>query len=321
MKLIQLKSIGPALAEIEKELENAVATENPELQEASLHLLQAGGKRIRPVFVLISSQFGGAVSEDVKKVAVALELIHTASLVHDDVIDDSNLRRGRPTIKSKWDNRVAMYTGDFMFSKALEAIAQIDNPKLHHILSAAMVEMSVGEMEQIHDLYNSEQNLRNYLRRIKRKTALLIAVSCRLGSAAVGVDETINKSLYRFGYDVGMSFQITDDVLDFTGEEKTLGKPAGGDLKQGNVTLPVLYALQDGERRGDILAFLRADVFDESQWQQALHQVKESGAIEQSRHLSERYLQKAYQTLGTLPDLKAKQSLMEVVDYIGKRKS
>lgn len=320
MKLTELyRDLRPDLSLIEKELERAVKAKQTDLHDASFHLLKAGGKRIRPVFVLLCGQFGQYDVQHVKDVAVALELIHMASLVHDDVIDDAELRRGRPTIKAKWDNRVAMYTGDYMFSKALEWITSIENPKLHKVLSNAIVEMCLGEIEQIRDLYDWQQNFRDYLRRVKRKTALLIAVSCQLGSMASNADPAVARSLYRFGYYVGMSYQITDDILDFVGTEKQLGKPAGSDLRQGNMTLPVLFALRDGKSREEMIEFFRTGPHTQKEWRVLLDKVRNSGGIEFSRALSERYLNKALQVLETLPDLKARQSLFEVASYMGSR--
>ncbi len=189
-----------------------------------MHTLQAGGKRIRPVFVLLAGKFGHYDIEVLKNVAVALELIHMASLVHDDVIDDADLRRGQPTVKAKWDNKIAMYTGDFVFALALELMTNIEKPLAHKILANTMVEVTVGEIQQIKDKYRFDQNFRDYFRRIKRKTALLIAASCQLGAIAADVDESIHKKLYRFGYYVGMSYQITDDILDFISTEEEAGK-------------------------------------------------------------------------------------------------
>lgn len=321
MKLTELyRDLRPDLSSIEKKLEKAVKAENSDLRKASFHLLKAGGKRIRPVFVLLSGKFGDDKTDDTKKVAVALELIHMASLVHDDVIDEADLRRGRVTIKSKWDNRVAMYTGDFMFAQALEQVTEIENNPFHRILSDAIVEMCIGEIEQIRDLYEWNQNLRRYLRRIKRKTALLIAVSCQLGAIAAGVDEKTAMSLYRFGYFVGMSYQITDDVLDFLGTEKQLGKPAGSDLRHGNVTLPVLYTLCKEQHRNVIMSFLENPSAMDENWENVLQHVKSSGGIEYSQQLSERYLNKAFHELNSLPDIRARQALLEVARYIGKRK-
>ncbi|HET7578556.1 MAG TPA: heptaprenyl diphosphate synthase component II [Bacillales bacterium] len=321
MKITELyRDLHSDLAYIEKELERAVDTAQPDLRKASFHLLKAGGKRIRPVFVLLSGQFGRYDLDKVKNVAVALEFIHMASLVHDDVIDDADVRRGRPTIKSKWDNRVAMYTGDYMFSRALEIVTNLDNPVIHKMLSKAMVDMTLGEIEQIRDLFDWHQNLRHYLRRVKRKTALLIAVSCCLGSVSAEVDAEVAKQLYRFGYYVGMSYQITDDILDFVGTEKELGKPAGSDLRQGNVTLPVLYTLHKENGRDDLVAFLQSSDQREARWREVLDQVRHSGGIEFSQKLSERYLDKALEVLESLPDLKARRSLYEIAGYIGRRK-
>jgi heptaprenyl diphosphate synthase len=303
---------------IEKELEATIQTKASLLREATLHLLTAGGKRIRPVFVLLAGRFGDYDINVIKNVALTLELIHTASLVHDDVIDDAEVRRGRQTIKSKWDNRVAMYTGDYIFARALELMANINNPLAHKILANTMVELCLGEIEQIKDKYRYEQNLRDYLRRIKRKTAILIAASCQLGAVAANVDEKIHKKLYQFGYFVGMSFQIIDDVLDFTSTEKQLGKPAGGDLLQGNITLPVLYAMENVEIKEQIM---RVDEhFDSGEMKNIIRLVNNSGAIERSLALSDRYLDKALSILEDLPETKAKKVLREIALNIGKRK-
>lgn len=228
---------------IEKELEAKIQANSLLLKEASLYTLQAGGKRIRPVFVLLAGKFGNYDIEILKNVAVALEFIHMASLVHDDVIDDAELRRGKPAIKTKWGNKVAMYTGDYILALSLEIITKVKQPAVHQILANTIVEVCIGEIEQIRDKYRFNQNFRDYFRRIKRKTALLIATSCQLGAIAAGAKEDIHKKLFRFGYYVGMSYQIIDDILDFTSTEKALGKPAGGDLLQGNITAPVFYAM------------------------------------------------------------------------------
>jgi heptaprenyl diphosphate synthase len=303
---------------IEKELEETMDTQAPLLRQASLHLLKAGGKRIRPVFVLLAGRFGDYDINVIKNVAVTLELIHTASLVHDDVIDDAELRRGKPTIKAKWDNRIAMYTGDYIFARALELMTNINNPLAHKILSNTMVELCLGEIEQIKDKYRYDQNMRDYMRRIKRKTALLIAASCQLGAVASNVEEEIHKKLFRFGYYVGMSFQIIDDVLDFTSTEKELGKPAGGDLIQGNITLPALYAMENPQIKQKIVNV--NEHTGRGEIEQIIHLVNNSDAIKRSLALSDRYLDKALTILEDLPQNKAKKALREIALYIGKRK-
>jgi heptaprenyl diphosphate synthase len=303
---------------IEKKLEETIQADSLLLKRASLHTLQAGGKRIRPVFVLLAGKFGRYDINIMKNVAVALELIHMASLVHDDVIDDADLRRGQPTVKAKWDNKTAMYTGDFIFALSLELMSDINKPLAHKILANTIVEVTVGEIQQIKDKYRFNQNLRDYLRRIKRKTALLISASCQLGAIAADVEESIHKKLYLFGYYVGMAFQITDDILDFTSSEEDLGKPAGSDLLQGNITAPALYAMESETIRFEIEQVHQ--YMEPAQIQKIITLIKESGAIEKSIALSDMYLDKALAVLEELPANKAKKTLRDIAKFIGRRK-
>ncbi|MDA2384126.1 heptaprenyl diphosphate synthase component II [Bacillus cereus] len=303
---------------IEKELKKTVASEQPLVEEAALQLIEAGGKRIRPVFVLLAGKFGDYKLDAIKHVAVALELIHMASLVHDDVIDAAFLRRGSATVNAKWGDRIAMYTGDYLFAKSLECITNIEIPEAHQALSHTILEVCKGEIEQIKDKYNYDQNLRTYLRRIKRKTALLIAASCQLGAIAAGANrDTVNR-LFWYGYFVGMSYQIIDDILDFVSTEEKLGKPAGGDLLQGNITLPALYAMEDPVLRQKITSVHQNTTA--SEMQEIIDAVKNSTAIDQAFAFSERYLHKALEIIKPLPRGKAKYALQNVAKYIGKRK-
>src|SRR5699024_9461037 len=167
---------------IENNLNSVVQAEHPILREASTQLLNAGGKRIRPVFVLLSAHFGDYKNKDIETVDVALELINMARLVDDDVVDAFVLRRGKPTVRNIYGDRVAMYTGDYILARALETITLIEKPELHKVLSKTLIEVVEGEIAQIKDRYVLNQEIWNYLRRIKRKTALLIATSCKLGA-------------------------------------------------------------------------------------------------------------------------------------------
>ncbi|MFD1707135.1 heptaprenyl diphosphate synthase component II [Siminovitchia sediminis] len=319
MKLTWLyRSFKTDLDLIEQELERAVSSNSELVNNASHQLLKAGGKRIRPVFVLLSAKFGEYRIDRIKNIALALELIHTASLVHDDVIDEADMRRGLPTINYLWDDRVAMYTGDYILARSLEYMTNITDPLAHKVLSRAIVELVTGEIDQIKDKYRFDQTLRDYLRRIKRKTALLIAVSCELGAIAGQTPPDIYKRLYKFGYFIGMSYQITDDILDFVSTEEELGKPAGDDLRQGNITLPALYAMRYPLVKAEIEKVNRdtgKDVMSK-----IIQQIIETGAIEQSHQLSRRYLDKALAVLEELPDSRAKKPLKEIANYIGKRK-
>src|SRR5699024_3922709 len=306
---------------IEKSLNESIQADHPILRKASTELLSAGGKRIRPVFVLLAGRLGNHQIDYIKTVAVSLELIHMATLVHDDVIDNAELRRGKPTIKQLYGNRVAMYTGDYILARALEVITTVNNPDIHRILSKTLVEVSIGEIEQLKDRYNWNQNFRDYLRRIKRKTALLIATSCQLGAIAAGVQYKESRKLYKYGYYVGMSYQIIDDILDFTASSKQLGKPAGNDLRQGNITLPILIAMHDASFHQLIKNAFKAREITEPVIEEVLRRLDESGAIEKSYEISNHYLQKALHILETLPDFDSKKTLADIASYLGKRRS
>ncbi|MBO1003053.1 heptaprenyl diphosphate synthase component II [Pseudogracilibacillus auburnensis] len=312
------------LQDIENTLTETIQAEHPILREASLQLLRAGGKRIRPVFVLLSAQFGDYKHhmDQVKAVAVSLELIHMATLVHDDVVDNAELRRGKPTIKHIFGNRVAMYTGDYILARALEVITTVHLPSVHRTLSKTLVKVVEGEIAQIEDKFNVDQGLRDYLRRIKRKTALLIATSCKLGAIASGATEKQANQLYRYGYNVGMSFQIIDDILDFTASSKELGKPTGSDLIQGNITLPVFYAMNDPAFLEELKAsFQNAKEIDENNLKHLVDLLSKTDAIEQSYQLSNLYLRKALHAIKLLPNNKAKRTLQTIATLIGKRRS
>lgn len=307
---------------IEHALNNAIQADHTVLREASLQLLQAGGKRIRPVFVLLCGQLGDYNLDRVKTVAVSLELIHMATLVHDDVIDDASLRRGKATTKQLYGNRVAMYTGDYILARALENITTIPDVNAHQELSKTIVQVVVGEIEQIKDKFDWDQNLRDYLRRIRRKTALLIATSCKLGAIVSGLSVKEQEKLYQYGYYIGMSYQIIDDILDFTSSAAELGKPAGNDLLQGNITLPVLFAMQDPSYKQTLKeTFASPDNVTEADMAQLIKQLKNTDAIEKSYRVSDHYLNKALNALNSIENHKAKQTLLNIAKYIGKRRS
>ncbi|MFJ8065143.1 heptaprenyl diphosphate synthase component II [Psychrobacillus sp. NPDC096426] len=320
MKLKLLYSdLKSDLEVIEKELTVAVNSSSHLLNEASLHLLLAGGKRIRPVFVLLAAKFGNYSIESIKNVAVPVELIHMASLVHDDVIDDAETRRGRETVKAQWNNRVAMYTGDFLFAKAIEYITEVQNTYAHEVLSHTMIELCIGEIIQVEDKRLLNQTVRDYLRRIKRKTAILISASCELGAIASGTDAKTVRHLKLFGYYVGMSFQIIDDILDFVSTDEQLGKPAGSDLLQGNITLPVLYAKNEPAVAPLLHAMFEGTISAADQ-QKLLKEIRNSDGITKAKQVSNLYLQKALNEVKQLPANSAKKSLQNIALFMSKRK-
>lgn len=322
MKLLDIYAkMKSDLEVIEDKLALSVTSDHVLLSKTATHLLKAGGKRIRPVFVLLSGKFGEYRLDVLERIAVPLELIHMASLVHDDVIDNAETRRGQLTVKSKWDNRIAMYTGDYIYGKALTIVTDLRNPVIHQTLSKAMVQMCIGEMEQIRDFFNTDQTIRNYLLRIRRKTALLIAISCQLGAIASGADQQNANRLYKFGYNVGMAYQIGDDLLDLLGTEKQIGKPPGSDIKQGNITLPVLLALQETSINEQLLIEINhiRESNGAGDTKKALNIIRKSGSIQTAEDMVARYIKKAIDALKGLPDIPAKKNLADIAHFIAKR--
>lgn len=304
--------------QIDQFLSTRVKTDHPVIESASRQLLDAGGKRIRPAFVLLSAGFGETKDIRLTKVASSLELIHMASLVHDDVIDDAMLRRGKPTVMERYDETVAMYTGNTLFGEAIRLVSEIDSPEVMRIMADTMERICVGEINQIQDQYEWGQSPKRYLDRIARKTALLIETSCAAGAVISGASPQTVKQLSLFGYDIGMAFQMTDDLLDFTAKSFQLGKPVGEDLKHGHKTLPLLYSSEDPdfyERLRQVKASTDAEVT-----KSLVREVQRNGTLERSQRTIDRYVNRAIRRLDGLPDVPDKRSLIEIAQYIGKRK-
>ena len=307
------------LLTVEKIMEKSLKSVDKQLNAAVKGLLKSGGKRIRPLLVLLSGHFSNQNQEDVHKVSATLEMIHMSSLVHDDVIDDAPLRRGVPTIYAKYGPKMSMYCGDFIFGRAVILISSIGNIALNRVLSTTIKELCLGEIDQIRDKFDFEQNFRAYLRRIKRKTAILLSASCELGALASGLDQKNVGDLKRFGYYLGMSYQIIDDILDFTGDEKTIGKPAGGDLLQGNITLPALYALRNIP---DLAKKIRkvSEKISKPELTSILEDIRQSGGIEYAYEVSDRYYCLAYREWSQLPDCPSKDALHLIAEKIRVRR-
>lgn len=314
-----LEEIYGDLAYVEKELHRYARSSITILGESSERLVQAGGKRLRPAFVLLSGKFFEYDLQLIGQLAVAIELIHMATLVHDDVIDSAATRRGLPTVRAQWGDPLALQTGDYLFSQALKIIAQYGNQEIVRALAQVSLEMCEGEIEQINNIGNTNLGLRTYLRRIQRKTALLISACCTIGALAGEAPSDLTWHLKKYGYYLGMAFQITDDILDFTGSEKVFGKPVGSDLRQGIITIPVIYALQDTLTRPRLKKIIEKDFKKEDDWEEAFALIEGAGALRASQQLCDRYLQKAKDELFYLPDLPPRRILVALADFIGTR--
>jgi len=307
------------LNSIDELLAASVRSNNAVLNHSSSQLLAAGGKRIRPLFALLCGELGELRNKtQIRTLAASLELVHMATLVHDDVIDDASVRRGHPTVRAQYGNRPAMYTGDFLLARAIYMLSSLANTEVHSVMSDALVKMCEGEIEQIRDFHCLDQSLKQYLRRIERKTALLISVSCTLGATVSGVSRERVTALRQFGHYTGMAFQIVDDILDYIGDENVIGKPIGNDLLQGNITLPALFAVQSSSS-GEELRRLIHPQMSARDAKQAVLLIRDAGGIEYAEQLATRYLEKALDTLGGIPDAPATQALAVVARFVNQR--
>lgn len=321
MKGLQiLADLKPELLLVEEELQKIASTPDDILSRASSRLLQAGGKRLRPAFAIIAARSYRYQREKVIPLAAALELIHMATLIHDDVVDASLTRRGQPTVKALWGNQISVYTGDYLFAHSLMLIARCQNPVIAKVLAEVSVKMCEGEIQQLSTAFRVDQGLRDYFYRIKCKTALLISASCRLGAEAVGAPPGHCFALGKYGLYIGMAFQITDDILDVIADQEELGKPVGGDLRQGILTLPVLYTLRVRPGDSELRRLLQKKEKSEEEIRFLLDLIKSSGGVEYAFEVARMYVTKAKSHLTQLPSSQAKEALYEMADFVLERK-
>lgn len=290
-----------SITEIDELLLHIIQSDD-ELQRSSLlyssieGLIAAGGKRLRPIMALVGGRFGTPERAHLAwKAAGLLEYMHMASLIHDDVIDASPLRRGEQSLHAATDIGTAVHAGNYMLARALEWSSDdelIDGDfYMGAELAALITELCIGEYNQLQHRFDFNMTLDQYLDKTKRKTALLMGACMSAGARAAGADEAAANRLYEFGEALGIAFQIQDDLLDFTSSSEQLGKPSGADLRSGNITLPVIYALED-EGIKALLLPLRADA-SEAQFSEAQEAVRQSDALVRSRQLAEQYTLKA----------------------------
>jgi all-trans-nonaprenyl-diphosphate synthase len=297
-------------------LKNLVGDRHPILRLAAEHLFGAGGKRIRPAIVLLISR-ATMLDQDItqrhRRLAEITEMIHTASLVHDDVVDESDMRRNVPTVNSLYTNRVAVLAGDFLFGQSAWYLANLDNLEVVKLLSEVIKDMAEGEIQQGLNRFVTSTTIEEYLEKTYNKTASLIANSAKSAGLLSGVSPDIAANLYRYGRHIGLAFQIVDDILDFTGSTEALGKPAGSDLISGNLTIPVLYAL---EEKPYLEVLIEREFAQPDDLDQALALINESQGIERSRELAAHHAQLAVQNIAQLKPSESSKALIDLADYV-----
>lgn len=291
------------------------------VEQVAGHILFAGGKRLRPLLMVLTARACGYLGDHLSKYAVIFEYLHAATLLHDDVVDGGELRRGSQAAHQVWDPPTAVLTGDFLLARALSLAADTGLPEVIHTIAAITEQMSQGEIEQMNrkgDLLLSEAD---YLEVIRCKTAVLFQGACRTGALISHTPESEIKALDDYGYHLGMAFQMADDLLDYTEDSESLGKKVGADLREGKLTLPVIYTLGQtpADDRQWVVDLIEAREFTPSQFQRFIALLKRNGAIAYTRQNAVRHVDKAKEALDVLPMSAERTILLDIADYAVRR--
>jgi octaprenyl-diphosphate synthase len=309
------------LAKVEREigLESVASVEA--INYINQYLQSGGGKRLRPILVLLSGRLFGEVNPGLIRMAAVVEMIHTATLVHDDVIDLAKTRRGRPSINVVWGNHTSVLAGDWLYMQAFQiALRERNFPTLDLLinLTQMMVEGELLQLERIGKIGVTEAD---YMELIDRKTASLFSACARLGAISAGAGEAVEARLGEYAWNLGIAFQLVDDILDFTSREKILGKPVGNDLREGKVTLPLIYALEtaDAEERKLVETVLADGNYDQVPFSKILHILNRHRGIERAQERAESFTEKARAIIAEFPESPYQRALAAVTDLVTAR--
>jgi geranylgeranyl pyrophosphate synthase len=308
------------MALVEETLRSAQQVEFPPLARMLEHVLGAGGKRIRPGIALLAGRFRRYDLGMLVPLAASIELLHSATLVHDDVIDGATTRRGRATANSLIDNAASVMVGDFMFAQAAELIARTGSVEVIRLFARTLMAMASGELRQDMNAYHYGQSTMEYFARISGKTASLFATAAQGGAMIAGLQRDDVQALRTYGDNLGMAFQVVDDILDFTGDEAEMGKPVGSDLMQGTLTLPALLLMERYPRNNPVRRYF-ANRRRRDELQRAIDMVRESDILDESYRVALNFREQAIGSLAALPDGETKDALIELADWVTARRS
>jgi octaprenyl-diphosphate synthase len=313
--------VAARLEDVVTEMKRVVTAELPLIEQVSSHLLQMRGKMFRPTLALLASETARTPEPRAVTLAAVVELMHLASLVHDDSVDHSALRRGLPTVNSMFSHQVSVIMGDFLYSRALEALVEMRDLDLLRVLTSVSTQLTIGEMRQLAAVDALAFTERDYESLIQAKTASLLSAACETGAMCGAAQH--RQALRRYGERLGMAFQVADDILDYTETASVTGKPTGLDLKEHKVTLPLIAALprvaaQDRQR---IEALFAADTPSDEQIADVIGIVTEAGGIDVARRRGEEFAHQAEEALDGLPDTPARTALADAIHYVMNRRS
>ena len=301
----------------EKKFKNSLQSKVPLLDRIMHYIIKRKGKQMRPMFVFLTSKMFGEMNEKCYRAASLIELLHTATLVHDDVVDEANLRRGYFSVNALWKNKIAVLVGDFLLSKGLLLSVENEDFDLLKIVSSAVKDMSEGELLQIEKARRLDIKEEIYFEIIRKKTAVLISSCCACGSSAMNESEETIEKLAIFGEKVGIAFQIKDDLFDYT-QSKLIGKPTGIDIREQKMTLPLIYTLNtvDKKTRGKIINTVKNHHKNEEKVAELIQLVQETGGLEYAEKVMLEYQKEALMLLESFPENEARKSLQKLVKYV-----
>ena len=308
--------VAAEFARFNEEFESSLRSETKRLQAAIEQILKSTGKHVRPLLVLLSAKTCGSVTDCTINSAVFLELLHTATLIHDDVVDETRERRGVPSLNAIFDNRVAVLTGDYILSTALIRSIQTGDLRIIGIISNLGRDLSEGEIKQMETADESILDESCYLQVIYKKTATLLSACTAIGAISAGADKQAIEAMKKFGENSGYAFQIRDDIFDYY-KESNIGKPTGNDIREGKVTLPLLYALkQESVKAGTMLEIVLTKDFTDEHIDQLILFAKEQGGIEYAKKRMTDFRNEAVRALDIFPDSPSRRALIDLADYI-----
>ena len=316
-----LRYVEEDLARVELEIQQQLNSEVGEIGEIGRYLLLSGGKRIRPLLLLLTAKLTGYAGTRLYPLSAMVEFMHTATLLHDDVIDHSHLRRGYPTVNSRWGSALSILVGDFLYAKAMILVVDDGDPQILREITRVTMRMTEGQVMETLKIGDMSLTEAMYQQIVGRKTAALFGACCYIGGALGNLPVEQTESLRRFGLTFGSAFQLVDDALDFTGKEQSLGKPVGSDLREGKLTLPVLVTLQHASAsESEIIArFVRGDDRSSEAFQHIVALIQKYDGIEYALREAGRCVEQAQIELQGFADGPAYELLMELADFIIKR--
>jgi len=300
---------------VEARMRTHVAEHHPDLQTVLEHLVSSGGKRVRPAVALLTGRMLGADADRLITLAASIEMLHTATLVHDDLIDGSLLRRGIPTVNAQWSPAATVLAGDYIFARAAELAAQTDSVEVMRNFADTLATIVNGEITQ---MFTSRgvASREDYFKRIYAKTASMFELATMCAALISSVSDDIVESVRVLGYEFGMAFQIVDDILDFTGEQATVGKPVASDLRQGLVTLPAIYFNEFHPENPEMLSVLNGEYSNDGSLTRLVEAIRESGSIKHALDEARQYVERGLKVLAGLPEGIERQALFELGEYI-----